>query len=126
MARAQGVACDVCKKFELGDPGPNLPEGWIKVVLPKTAFDDTTVNRERDICSDKCLERLGRERRLAARPTQPRKPSGQSSLDPALVAWLDSKGVLSRERGGIIGRHVKLHLDRPAMNCLVCQHERVA
>ena len=79
MADFAGKKCDVCKGTEdtTDLPPGELPPGWIKVTLPRTDLDHTDKDRHKDICSNACLEKLGRQRREAAgeikrRPRQAR------------------------------------------------------
>lgn len=104
MAKVVGSSCDVCGKLVVSNTG-ELPFDWIRVVLPHYPVTDTQ-DHNKDICSDKCLETLGRERRKASASSSPGTTDNKRSrMDSELADFMDARGIPKNARGP----HVRMH-----------------
>jgi hypothetical protein len=75
MAKATGYFCDACKKFDTTND-TNPPIGWLRLSV---RVDGQNPNDGFDLCSNKCLVALARERVKAERETTPTPRGGTSS-----------------------------------------------
>lgn len=121
MARTSGVTCDVCGTFTttLND---NLPDEWIKVTLPHSN-GAAPADYLRDLCSNKCMMVLGRERAKAGGELKSVSGKAKSTMDPKLREFLLANGVKPSGMGGKMMSHVrdKHESTRARPGCLVCQ-----
>lgn len=114
MARATGVTCDQCGKFDVlvGNEHNQLPPTWI-VVAPVTA---TGPDDRKEICSNKCLKDLG-----AARYKAERETATGGSADAAGRIVTD-EGRASMQQNGMLLQHRKGNHDgKPNPDCTRCQ-----
>lgn len=141
MAKVTGIKCDVCNNIS-----PTLndsvlqPLGWSKVMLPH----DSNARHDdygRDVCSNKCGEKLFKERRLAngevdeTKPTRKKYPSEgkrpvlqsdgtMSTMEPGLFDFLADAGVTPYQRGPLALSHVRGRHEAtsPRPGCLICEY----
>lgn len=106
MAQATGYFCDVCKTFEARpNSGVNLPDGWMKLTI-------TPTDPSFDLCSNKCLLELAKERRAAERPNRVTK---EYNVSP--------DGAARKAEGARKANHVRYHVNRNIVDvdCRFCQ-----
>jgi len=119
--RSSGVSCDVCNKFVTTVNDTTLPDEWIKVVLPHS-ISVPTAQAQKDLCSNKCLMTLGRERMKATGEDNTTKK--KSSIDPKLREFLLKKGLRPAQLGATMRSHVSYQHEttRPRPECLICDY----
>lgn len=125
MAKAQGFICDVCENFVTVTNG-NRPDRWMRLSVASANPEDGF-----DICSNKCLAALGKDRYKAERETKTTKAKG---IGAALVEQ-PTKSTTTSSRGGSEGiegpngkvyspqNHARWHTDEPNPNCAYCVAE---
>lgn len=131
MARFTGYKCDVCSKGGEAPEKGGLPVGWLQVLLPVADQEVKPEDRNRDICSGRCLQEFGKQRREVDEPHRPKRPSGkpagqyESTIDPGLREFLKTKGFEGRQVGPKVASHVAQHArkDLVSPDCLVCEYE---
>lgn len=114
MAKVSGMSCDICKTFTTTLNDSTFPEEWIRAAS----------DRQKDLCSNKCLMVLGRERMVATgEKAAISKYKSKSNMDPKLREFLAANGVTGQAIGGKVMKHtVDSHEKSYARpGCLVCQ-----
>lgn len=102
MARATGYTCDraECKSFDTAADGKK-PGGWITV----TVHTDNSAANSLDLCSDKCMMIVARER-------MGHKPPGRTT-----VKYEEIPGKYKRRT------HSRWHKAEPKEDCQYCEAE---
>lgn len=127
MARFTGYKCDVCSRGGEAPEKGGLPAGWMQVILPVSAEEVRPEDRSRDICSGKCLQEFGRQRREVDEPNRVKRASGRatgSTMNPALIEFLDKCGVTPYQRGAFSKAHKEKHKTRTDPACAFCLYEK--
>lgn len=127
MARFTGYKCDVCDKGGEAPEKGGIPVGWMQVILPLSAQEVRPEDRSRDICSGRCLERFGKERKQIDEVDRPKRAPGTgkgTTMDPALVEFLNKCGVTNYQRGAFSKVHKEQHQTRTDPNCAFCLYEK--
>lgn len=111
MAKVTGISCDVCGDFAATANGALRPATWMRVSI------GTSADEGFDICSNKCLAALGRQRQAADRE--------MAAPPPAAVP--DQKGKGS-EGQRAWARHLGGHRNRGIVDpeCDYCDRETSA
>lgn len=122
--KAAGYACDVCNTFQTAAANDRVPVGWMTLIVevPEKSSRDAF-----DICSNRCLRDLGRERWRADvrddyEPSigKPRKSNGQQSTGKNV----SEEGREKLRQSGLRLQHNKgNHENNPNVDCELCLEE---
>src|SRR5262245_18040129 len=127
--KATGFACDVCKVFATAEKSDRPPNGWMKVsvYVADEFVRNGTVNTAFDICSNKCLAVLGKERAKAERETGAESNGLVSHPERSMVISTGKREFSDEARAsfrqnGLKMQHAKgNHESTPKPDCESCQ-----